>query len=179
MAKHVGAVAQIWSPIMPILKNQRWELFAQGIARGLTQGEAYVQAGYKRSPSAPSRLFENVRIKERLQELVGRKAVEVIINKQFIIEALIDNLEKALGRRPVKVGAEGKEMYVYRGDVVNRAIQLAGLECGMFTERKEFPHVLSEFDKMSDLEMVQTLVREGQKLLDDYSGGRERKEDPS
>jgi hypothetical protein len=89
---------------MDILKNQRWELFAQGIAKGLTQGEAYVQAGYRPSPSAPSRLFENVRIKERVQELVGRKAIDIIINKQFVTEALIDNLEIALGRKPVKIG---------------------------------------------------------------------------
>src|SRR5271165_2879982 len=121
---------------MPILENLRWELFAQGIAKGLTQGQAYVQAGYKPSPSAPSRLFENVRIKERVQELVGRKAIDVVINRQFITEALIDNLEKALGRKPVKIGAEGKEVYVYRGDVANRAIQLAGTELQMFTERK-------------------------------------------
>ena len=121
---------------MPMLKNQRWELFAQGLASGLTQGEAYVQAGYKQSPSAPSRLFENVRIKERVQELVGRKAVEVIINKQLLMEALIDNLEKALSRKPVKLGPEGKDTYVYRGDVANRAIELAGLTCGMFTSAR-------------------------------------------
>jgi len=33
-----------------------------------------------------------------------------------------------------------------RGDVANRAIQLAGLECGLFTERKEITHS-AEFDR--------------------------------
>jgi hypothetical protein len=56
----------------------------------------------------------------RVQELVGRKAVDIIINKQFVTETLIDNLGRALGRRPVKIGAEGTEIYVYRGDVANR-----------------------------------------------------------
>ena len=155
---------------MPILKNQRWELFAQGIAKGLTQGKAYVQAGYKPSPSAPSRLFENVRIKERVEELVGRKAVDIIINKQFVTEALIDNLEKALGRKPVKIGAEGKECYVYRGDVANRALQLIGIEMGMFTEKREIKHV-EEFSKLSDSELVQLLEREARALLEYHSGG--------
>jgi hypothetical protein len=133
-------------------------------------GEAYAQAGYKPSPSAPSRLFENVRIKERVQELVGRKAVEVIINKQFVTEALIDNLEKALGRKPVKIGAEGKECYVYRGDVANRALQLIGIEMGMFTEKREIKNV-EEFSKLSDLELVQLLEREARALLEDHSSG--------
>jgi phage terminase small subunit len=156
---------------MPILKNQRWELFAQGIAKGLTQGKAYVQAGYKPSPSAPSRLFENVRIKERVEELVGRKAVAIIINKQFVTEALIDNLEKALGRKPVKIGAEGKECYVYRGDVANRALQLIGIEMGMFADKREIKHV-EEFSKLSDLELVLLLEQEAKRLLiEDHSGG--------
>jgi hypothetical protein len=40
------------------------------------------------------------------------------------------------GRIPVNIGAEGKLVYVYRGDVANRAIQLAGMELQMFTERR-------------------------------------------
>jgi phage terminase small subunit len=157
---------------MAILENQRWELFAQGLAKGLTQGEAYVQAGYRRSPSAPSRLFENVRIKQRVQELIGRQAVEIIINKQYVTEALVDNLEKALGRRPVKIGSNGeeKDVFVYRGDVANNALKMIGAELQMFVERKEIAHIVGEFDKMSDAELVQVLAKEAQALLEDHSG---------
>jgi hypothetical protein len=160
---------------MAILENQRWELFAQGLAKGLTQGEAYVQAGHKPSPSAPSRLFENVRIKGRVQELIGRQAVEIIVTKQYVTEALVDNLEKALGRKPVKIGEVGKEreVFVYRGDVANRAIQLAGIELQMFTERKEIKH-LGEFQKLSNVQLVELLTREAQALLlSDQNGGRD------
>jgi hypothetical protein len=150
---------------MPILENQRWELFAQGVAKGLTQGEAYVQAGYRPSPSAPSRLFENVRIKERVAELVGRKAVSIIINKQLVIEALIDNLEKALGRKPVKIGAEGKDVYVYKGEVANATLKMLGSEVGLFTERKEV-RIGDEFEKMTDAELAEELQRTAQLLLD-------------
>ena len=154
---------------MPILENQRWELFSQGIAKGLTQGEAYVQAGYRPSPSAPSRLFENVRIKERVDELVGRKAIDIIINKQFVMEALIDNLETALGRKPVKIGPDGKEVYVYKGDVANGALKMLGAELNLFTERKAV-RVTNEFDRMTDEELAQELQRAAQLLLDDHSG---------
>jgi hypothetical protein len=159
-----------------MLENQRWELFAQGLAKGLTQGEAYLQAGYKRSPSAPSRLFENVRIKDRVQELIGRQAVNVVINKQYLMEAAIENLEKALGRKPVKIGAEAREIYVYRGDVANRVLQMLGPDVGLFIERRDVKHSVSEFDKYTDLELVQMLAREAQALLEDRSGG-ERSDD--
>lgn len=149
---------------MPMLENQRWELFAQAIAAGSTKGDAYIKAGYKPSPSAPSRLFENVRIKQRVQELAGRQATKIVVSRQYVVEALIENAEKALGRIPVKIGAEGKEVYVYRGDVANRAIPLAGIECEMFVERREIKH-LTDFDKFSDAELVQILGHEAKQLL--------------
>jgi len=165
--------------MMAILQNQRWELFAQGIAKGLTQGEEYVQAGYKRSPSAPSRLFENVRIKDRVQELIGRQAINVVVNKQYLMEAAIENLEKALGRKPVKVGKNGTEIFVYRGDVANRVLQMLGPDVGLFVERKEFKHSLGEFDKYTDLELVQMLSQEAQALLEDHSAGEKSDDEQS
>jgi hypothetical protein len=72
----------------------------------------------------------------------------------------------------VKIGAESKAVYVCRGDVANRAIQLAGLECGLFAESKEIAHCVGELDKMSDVQLVQLLAQEAQLLLEDHS--RER-----
>jgi hypothetical protein len=95
----------------------------------------------------------------------------LVLSRQYVVDALLENAEKALGRKPVKIGAEGKEVYVYRGDVANRAIQLAGLECGLFTERKEIANVVDEFDKMSDVELVHLLSQQVQALLEDHSGG--------
>ena len=85
-------------------------------------------------------------------------------SRQYIVDALVGNAEKALGRKPVRIGAEGKEVYVYRGDVANRAIQVAGIEVGLFTERKEIKH-LNEFEKLSDVQLVELLVQEAQLLL--------------
>jgi hypothetical protein len=49
----------------------------------------------------------------------------------------------------VKIGAEGKLVYVYRGDLANRAIQLAGMELQMFTERKEIKRTRDELGQLS------------------------------
>jgi len=69
-------------------------------------------------------------------ELQAEKQDRFVLTRQRLLDALLENLEKALGHRPVKIGAEGKEVYVYRGDVANTAIKMAGSELNLFTERK-------------------------------------------
>jgi hypothetical protein len=81
-----------------------------------------------------------------------------------------------LGRKPVKIGKVGEEseVYVYRGDVANHALRLIGLELGMFTEKTEITHK-SELSKLSDVELLEVLVKEAeeaQQLLE-YHGGED------
>ena len=53
------------------------------------------------------------------------------------------------------------------------AIKLAGVELGMFNERKELK-LVAEFEKYSDAELVELLAHEAQMLLlSDRSGGGE------
>src|SRR5215469_16733804 len=93
----------------------------------------------------------------------------LMLSKQYAIEAIIENLEKALGRRPVKVGKDASEIYVYRGDVANRALQMIGHELGLFTEKKEIAHSIGEFKQYTDEELVQILEHEAQALLAHHS----------
>src|SRR5438045_6896667 len=106
---------------MSLLKPDRHELFAQGLAKGLTQNAAYAEAGYKPNRGGASRLASNVNIINRVNELKQRGAIKITLSKQFVLEAAIDNLEKARGLRPVKVGPadEAKSVYVYEGAVAN------------------------------------------------------------
>lgn len=59
---------------MPVLKNARHEAFAQGLAAGKTQDDAYSEAGFKPSRSAASRLSTNVNVKRRVAEIKARIA---------------------------------------------------------------------------------------------------------
>ena len=74
------------------------------------------------------------------------------------------NLDIALGRRPVKIGADGKEVYVYRGDVANTVIKMAGGECGMFKDKAEVTHQM-DFSDLSDEELLLRLRDETEALL--------------
>lgn len=57
---------------MAALSNARRELFAQGLTKGLTAYQAYIEAGYKADRGAASRLSANVSIQARVAELQKR-----------------------------------------------------------------------------------------------------------
>lgn len=56
-----------------MLANPKHEKFAQGIADGLKQVDAYEVAGYPRSPSAASQLARSADVQVRIQELISEK----------------------------------------------------------------------------------------------------------
>jgi phage terminase small subunit len=76
---------------MPPLENARHERFAHGLAKGKTQEQAYIDAGYKANKSAASRLSENVNLCERVVELQERAAIKV----EWDITDAIRELEEA------------------------------------------------------------------------------------
>jgi phage terminase small subunit len=79
---------------MGILENQRHELFAQGIASGLTADEAYVAAGFKRNRGNASRLNSDESISARVAELkaeIASKVTEkVAVDAAWLLNRLAD-----------------------------------------------------------------------------------------
>jgi phage terminase small subunit len=79
---------------MPVLKNPRHEYFAQGIAKGLSQTQAYIEAGYNSKTGAEvsaSRLIRKANIKARANELRERGAIRA----EITIADLVQELEEA------------------------------------------------------------------------------------
>ena len=152
---------------MPTLKNQRWERFCQGLAKGMTGDAAYAEAGYAPNRKNAARLKANEVIQARMRELQDKAEKRFFLTKQFVLEAAIDNLEKALGHRPVRVSSseEPKDVYIYEGAVANAALRMLGAELGMFTDRKDVRLVTNEYDKMTDAELAQHLSEAAQLLL--------------
>jgi len=54
---------------MPTLKNSKHEAFAQAVARGASNFEAYVAAGYKSDASAASALSKRASVVKRVEEI--------------------------------------------------------------------------------------------------------------
>jgi hypothetical protein len=64
------------------------------------------------------------------------------------------NVEKALGHKSVRIGKKGLETFVYRGDVANNALKMAGQEIGLFQDKAEITHRASRYDDLSKPDIV-------------------------
>ena len=80
---------------MPVLKNASHERFAQELAKGTTQAEAYALAGYKPSEPNASRLRSNDKVRARLAEILDRAATRTEITVASITERLLAIAKKA------------------------------------------------------------------------------------
>lgn len=58
-----------------------------------------------------------------------------------------------------------EDIYVYEAAAANAAIKMAGIEVGLFTDRKDVRLVTSEYDKMTDTELAQRLAEAAKLLL--------------
>lgn len=85
---------------MPILKNQRHEAFAQGLAKGLTADQAYIDAGYKPNRCNAGRLKTNENVSTRVSELIEAGAKEAEIDIARTLKELVrigtSDIRKAL-----------------------------------------------------------------------------------
>jgi phage terminase small subunit len=83
---------------MPVLKNPKHERFAQELAKGETAASAYLKAGYeadhKSAETAGPRLFRNVQVQGRVQELQERGAKRAEVTVASITERLIRIADK-------------------------------------------------------------------------------------
>lgn len=131
-----------------ILRNHRYELFAQGIAAGLPPGEAYTQAGFrgKNTSAGASNLSAKTEIRNRIQQLLNLSAKRSELSRRDILDRIFQDWELArkLGQVPAALKAAelmGKEMHK------------------MFVERKEVGGP-GDFDNKSEEELRQ-IIQDG------------------
>ena len=71
---------------MPALTNPKHERFAQGLFRGKTQIEAYIDAGYKADSGAANRLSGKVSIQQRISEMQDASSIRVEITLASLMQ---------------------------------------------------------------------------------------------
>lgn len=154
-----------------VLKNPKHEKIAQGLAEGLSQAEAYRQAGY--TTKWPDRACNDVlnkhpEIRERANEIrhqaaerarftLDRAAERAATSKSYVIMRLHEMAERCMQHYPV-LDRNGGQVYVETPDGkvaaaytfdskgAARALHLLGLEMGMFVHRVRFEK--SPFDEL-------------------------------
>ena len=90
---------------MAALANARHERFAQELAKGHSQADAYVSAGYKHSRSAAARLAADVNICARVSEIQERGAVRAELTIADIIVELEEARQAALSAATPQAGS--------------------------------------------------------------------------
>lgn len=106
---------------MPALENPRHELFAQEVAKGKSQDEAYKLAGYNVSDrsarAAASRLLTDVNITNRVIEIQKQAAVKSGVTLQWLLDQAQGIIEDARAAADFSAASQTLE----------RAAKIAGL----------------------------------------------------
>lgn len=92
---------------MPVLSNPKHEAFAQELAKGKSQAEAYQTAGYKPSEPHASRLASNGKVVDRVAELLTKAAERTLVTVESLTQELEDIrvAAKGLGQNSAAVSA--------------------------------------------------------------------------
>jgi hypothetical protein len=75
--------------------NSRQEKFAQNLAKGMTQQEAYAKAGYNEHAPNANRLRKNEKVEKRIDELRKRAALRTGITIENLTKDLLGIVEDA------------------------------------------------------------------------------------
>jgi hypothetical protein len=136
---------------MPALKNGRQEIFAQEIAKGSTQGDAYAVAGYRPDVGNACTLTKNHKVKQRIAE-IQQGAVE---RAQITVGTLLGLADEVRG-----LAIADKQHSVAVG-----AIKEMGILTGLRIDRREVGSP-GEFDRLSDEELQHFIASETAKLIE-------------
>jgi phage terminase small subunit len=114
-----------------VLGNARYERFAQGLARGKTQHDAYIWAGFSpdRKPvqvrSEASKLSRRPEIAARVVYLQGRQAERIGVTVDALVQELDDMLKLA---KRVKHPAAGVGAILAKGKLLGLIVDRAEVE---------------------------------------------------
>nr|DAH62807.1 MAG TPA: terminase small subunit [Caudoviricetes sp.] len=98
---------------MPVMKNAKYEAFAQGLAGGLTSDVAYQKAGFKPNRGNATRLKANESVQSRVEEIKSRiaeKAEWTAADRLLALKNIFDASEKDDRRTAISAIAEANKM---------------------------------------------------------------------
>jgi phage terminase small subunit len=119
---------------MAILRNPKWERFAQELAVGKTAGQAYELAGFSPNPANAWRLHQREEIRKRINEILDQK--QRAADKAVANAAERVGLDEEWVLRNLRMNAV---MAMRAGDrsAANRALEIIAKHLGMLIERKQ------------------------------------------
>lgn len=132
-----------------VLRNVKYELFCQGIAKGMDKKEAYLRAGFKSGHGA-SDLYRRPEIRARIDELLTGAANRCELSRKQILDRMLDDWDAS--RRLGQMSSALKA-----GELIGRELHR------MFTERKEIGGP-GDFDNKTEAELREIIGTELKEL---------------
>jgi hypothetical protein len=125
---------------VPILENQRHELFAQELAKGKSASEAYVLAGFRPSRKNASRLRANEGVKARLAELQAVAARSTAITIESICAELDQANQVAMERGQAAAMVSASTLRAKLGGLMIERVEVGGPDA--FSEAETIDDVI-------------------------------------
>jgi hypothetical protein len=143
---------------MPVLKNARWELYAQHVATGMMLERAYKKAGFTENKKGnPSRLRNRIEVDRRITELLNKRANKVLAKTareaEVTRDSLLTKLEKAF-----TVAEKAKN-----GSAMTMSVIGMARICGLIIDRREVGEV-GAFANHTDEQLVSEIRERAQRL---------------
>jgi hypothetical protein len=142
---------------MPVLTNNRRELFCQLLVQGFTEVEAYEKAGYRRHDGNACTLANHPEVQARLEEIRGELSAEktgvpfgtsvIAARAKVTTDSLIEEAEQA------RDGAMVSKQF----NAALNAVKVKSVLSGKWIERAEIG-APGEFDNLSDDELKHLLI---------------------
>ena len=116
--------------------NPRQARFVEEFLIDVNAKEAAIRAGYspKTAKQKGHALRQLPKIQEAIIAAIQARSKRTEAEQDWIIERLIENVNRAMTVEPVMVGGVKTGEYVYQGSVANKALELLGRHEGMFTD---------------------------------------------
>jgi hypothetical protein len=143
-----------------ILRNPKYEIYAQNRAIGLSGSDAYQKAGFK-GKTGYTNLDRRPEIARRIKEILDNAATRAELSRKDIIDRIFEDWE--LARKLGQVAAALKA-----GELLGREMHR------MFTERKEVGGP-GDFDNKSEEELREFITKE----IEDLGWDKEAPPDPN
>ncbi len=146
-----------------ILPNPKHEKFAQAIAEGKTNAEAYSASGYKVNGSNSanalgSKLLRKVTVRDRVYSIRTAQFDEALkiagYSKSMVLKMLVENAQNAM-----KLTPKGKPAATYNQAAANRALELIGKEAGMFVDRTDARVTVKSIADLPDSDLTAILAQ--------------------
>jgi|ERR1700693_884813 len=132
---------------MPVLKHPKRERFAQEVAKGYTQVDAYEMAGYKRSESNAGVLARRSEVADRIAEISSRGARRAEVTIESICRELDEakKLAESLNQPASMVSAVMGKAKVAR--LLDEVVKHTGADGGSIKHSIEVRFVDSDTDE--------------------------------